>query len=667
VGEDLRPPGDPERGYDSSSAASSTGSQGTLRLYEFGPFRLNPAERTLLRENQIVPLTPKAFDTLLVLVLNSGHLVEKEDLLRLIWPGTFVEEGSLSNNIFVLRKALGEDPAFIETVPKRGYRFVGAVRQLPPATPTRSEEASGDPRQPANEMPEHSQRLGVHSIANITPKAQPLSRSRATVGIALVVLLASLAAEGWFYRFAPRGETIDSLVVLPFVNAGNDPNAEFLSDGITESITNRLSGLPHLRVMSRDAAFRYKGKETDARTVGQALGVRAVLKGRVTQRDDALDISAELVDARDDSQIWGEQYRRKTADIFELQSVIAKEIATALRIRLSVEDEKRIAKSSTTDPEAYQDYLKGRYSWNKFNQEGLNKAIEFFQRAIARDPHYALAYSGLADTYSILNGDYYLPPMEVLPKAKEAALKAVELDDTSAEAHASLGIVKHAYDWDWAGAEREYQRAIELNPAYEPAQRRYGLLLMELGRKEEAIAKFKQSLDLDPLSVLGYFQLGMEFYFARQYDRTIEQERKALELAPNYIYAYDYLGAAYLQKSMYKESIAEYEKMLALSPGHPRALADLGNAYAVAGRTTEARRTLDQLNELSKHRFVRGVELARIYVGLGDKDEAFECLQRSYDDRSIEAFVGFKVDPRFDPLRSDPRFQDLLHRMNLQP
>ena len=323
--------------------------------------------------------------------------------------------------------------------------------------------------------------------------------------------------------------------------------------------------------------------------------------------------------------------------------------------------------SSTTDPEAYQDYLKGRYWWNKLTSEGMSKGIDYFQKAIAKDPHYALAYSGLADSYSLMNGEYILPPMEVLPKAKEAALKAVELDDTSAEAHASLGIVKHAYDWDWPGAEREYQRAIELNPAYEPVHRRYGLLLMELGRNEEAIAEFKQSLELDPLSVLGYMQLGMEFYFARQYDRTIEQERKALELAPNYIAAHDYLGAAYLQKSMYKESIAEYEKMLVLFPGYPRALADLGNAYAVAGRTTDARKMLDQLNELSKHRFVRGVEVARIYVGLGDKDKAFESLKRSYADRSITAFVGFKVDPRLDLLRSDRRFADLLHRMNLQP
>ena len=643
--------------------------QGSPRAYRFGVFEFDPAYGELRKKGIKLKLQGQPLDILAMLLERPGDVVTREDLQKRLWDSdTFVDfDHSLNAAIKRLRDALNdsaETPRYIETLARRGYRFIMPVDS--PATPTHSEEASGDRGQPANELPEHSQRMGVHSIDGVPPKTQPLSRSRAAVGIALVALVASLAAGGWFYRFAPRGETIDSLVVLPFVNASGDPNAEYLSDGITESLINSFSQLPHLRVKSRDSAFRYKGKQTDARTVGQALGVRAVLKGRVTQRGDDLDISAELVDARDDSQIWGEQYSRKTADIFELQSEIAKEITTALRIRISGEDEKRIAKSSTMDPEAYQDYLKGRYSWNKINQEGLNKAIEFFQRAIAKDSNYALAYSGLADSYSLMNGEYILPPMEVLPKAKEAALKAVELDDTSAEAHASLGIVKHAYDWDWPGAEREYQRSIELNPAYEPAHRRYGLLLGEMGRNEEAIAKFKRALELDPLSVLGYMQLGMEFYFARQYDRTIEQERKALELAPNYIAAHDYLGAAYLQKSMYKESIAEYEKMLVLFPGYPRALADLGNAYAVAGRTTDARKVLDQLNELSKHRFVRGVELARIYVGLGDKDKAFECLKRSYDDRSITAFVGFKVDPRFDPLRSDPRFADLLRRMNLQ-
>ena len=370
--------------------------QGSPRAYRFGVFEFDPAAGELRKQGMKLKLQGQPLVILAMLVERPGDVVTREDLQKRLWDSdTFVDfDHSLNAAIKRLRDALddsAETPRYVETLARRGYRFIMPVDS--PATPKRSVETSGDRRQPASELPEHSPRLGVHSIAGVPPKTQPQRRSRAAVGIALVALLTSLAAGGWFYRFAPRGETIDSLVVLPFVNASGDPNAEYLSDGITESLINSFSQLPHLRVKSRDSAFRYKGKQTDARTVGQALGVRAVLKGRVTQRGNDLDISAELVDARDDSQIWGEQYSRKTADIFAIQSEIAKEITTALRIRLSGEDEKRIVKSATTDPEAYQDYLKGRYSWNKINQEGMNKAIEFFQRAIAKDSNYALAYS----------------------------------------------------------------------------------------------------------------------------------------------------------------------------------------------------------------------------------------------------------------------------------
>ena len=329
---------------DSPAVAKETPSQETLRLYEFGPFRLDPAERKLLRGNEIVTLTPKAFDTLHLLVRNNGRVLEKDELIRMLWPDTFVEEGSLSNHIFLLRKALGEDPTFIETVPRRGYRFVGAVRQLPRAAPAHLEKP-----------PE----VGAPGIASLPAKTRRPWRSRAGLGIAAVAVLASLAAAGWFYKVRGRGgETIDSLAVLPFVNANADPNTEYLSDGITESLINSLSQLPNLKVMSRDSAFRYKGKETDAQTVGRELGVRAIFKGRVTQRGDTLNISAELIDARDSSHIWGQQYDRKLADMVALQEEIAREMASALRMRLTGAEEKRLTKSYTANPEAYQDYLK---------------------------------------------------------------------------------------------------------------------------------------------------------------------------------------------------------------------------------------------------------------------------------------------------------------------
>jgi TolB-like protein/Tfp pilus assembly protein PilF len=490
--------------------------------------------------------------------------------------------------------------------------------------------------------------------------------SKAVLGIAAIVLIAVLAGAGWFYGLARPGETIDSVAVLPFVNASADPNSEYLSDGITESLINSLSQLPHLKVMSRDSAFMYKGKDTDARTVGQTLGVRAVFKGRVMQRGDDLEISAELVDARDNSHIWGQQYSRKSSDIFALQGELTKEMTSMLRMRLTGEDEKRMAKSDTANPEAYQLYLQGRFWLNKRNEEGVNRGIEYFQQAIAKDPNYALAYTGLADGYASLADLALVPPKQTYPRAKEAALKALETDDTLSEAHASLAGIKAFYDWDLSGAEREFQRAIALNPNYAPAHSRYATALVHAGRLDEAINEEKRALELDPISLVTNRDLAAAFYYARQYDQAIEQGRKTLELDPNFNLVHADLGVDYVQKSMYKEATAEFEKGLAASPGNTAYLSGLGYTYAVAGRAAEAHKVLDQLNELSKQKYVQPRLRARIYVGLGDKDKAFEWLEKAYDDRSIGSGFGIiNTDPTFDPLRSDPRFQDLLRRMNL--
>jgi TolB-like protein/DNA-binding winged helix-turn-helix (wHTH) protein len=632
---------------DSSSAAKET-----LRLYEFGPFRLDPAERKLLRGNEIVALTPKAFDTLVLLVRNSGHLMEKEELIGTLWPNTFVEEGSLSNNIFLLRKALGEDPAFIETVPRRGYRFTGAVRQFPPASTA-----------PLEEPPE----VGASDVDSLLAKSLPRRRSRVAAGIVAVALLASLAAAGWFYKFAARGETIDSLAVLPFVNADGDPNTEYLSDGITESLINSLTQLPNLKVMSRDSTFRYKGKETDAQTIGRELGVRAIFKGRVTQRGDTLNISAELIDTRDSRHIWGQQYDQKLADMVVLREEIAREMAGALRLRLTGAEEKRLAKTYTANPEAYQDYLKGRFWWNKSTEEGFDKGIGYFQQAIAKDPTYALAYSGLADCYSSRAGSGIVPFEEGYLRAKDAALKAVELDDTLAEAHSSLAIVKSSYDWDWAGADKEIRRVIELNPNDADAHRLHAVVLWQTGHLNDAIVETKLTLELDPLSLDNNDTLGLEFFLARQYDQVIVQMGKVLELDPNFIDAYYFRGLAYTKKSMGKEAMEEFEKGIAISPGNAEALTGLGYGYGVTGKRAEAQKVLDRLNELSKHEYVSAVWRAKIYSGLEEKGKAFEWLEKAYEDRSIVTVGLIKTNPMFDPLRSHPHFTDLLRRTNLQP
>jgi tetratricopeptide (TPR) repeat protein len=382
------------------------------------------------------------------------------------------------------------------------------------------------------------------------------------------------------------------------------------------------------------------------------------------QRGDNLDISAELVDARDNSHIWGQQYSRKPSDLFALQDEIGKEITSMLRMRLSGVDDKRMAKSYTGNPEAYQDYLKGSYWRWKITDEGYSKGIDYFQQATAKDPTYALAYSGLADCYSGRANGGFVPPREVYPKAKEAALKALELDDTLAEAHTSLAFIKTDYEWDWSGAEKELQRAIELNPGYARAHELYGYLLYRLGRFQEAIAELKRSVELDPLSLLNNRVLGQAFYNARQYDQAIEQFRKTLELDPNFSTVHQVIGQAYLQKSMYKEGIAEIEKELVIFPNRTGALSYLGYGYALEGRRADAQKVLDKLNMVSEQKYVPAVTRAIIYAGLREKDKAFEWLEKGYEDRSIGAI---KVNPVYDSPRSDPRFQELLRRMNLQP
>jgi TolB-like protein/Tfp pilus assembly protein PilF len=486
---------------------------------------------------------------------------------------------------------------------------------------------------------------------------------------------------GWFYwpaAGARGGETIDSIAVLPFVNASPDPENEYFSDGITESLINGLSQVPRLKVLSRDSAFMYKGKDADARTLGEALGVRAVLKGRVMERADMLAVSAELIDARDNSHIWGQQYSRPSADIFALQDELAREITTMLRMRLTGDEERRMARRYTANSDAYQDYLRGRYWWNRRGPEAGARSTEFFQNAIEKDPSYALAYSGLADGYISQGTSGGARPTEVYPRAKQAALKALEIDNSLAEAHASLGFVMALYDWDWDGAEKEFLQAIELNPNYATAHQWYGSVLWNTGRLQEALDRERRALELDPLSTIINRNVGDVLLFQKQYDEAIAQYRKTLELDPDFFSAINNLAYAYTQKGMYQEAIAEQQRGAATlssalpppgrTPVSAPPPASLGYIYAKSGRRVEAQQILNRISEASRQRYIPALASARIYAALGDRDRAFEWLEKAHADRSIAAQTfGIKVDPAFDSLRSDPRFADLLRRINLQP
>jgi serine/threonine-protein kinase len=520
-------------------------------------------------------------------------------------------------------------------------------------------------RDPPAPLPQHVW-AGLRSVIERCLTKEPAERyQRASEVCAALQAIPSQSAVS---SAAPRrrsGRSIRSLAVLPFANATADPDAEYLSDGITESLIDRLAQLPRLRVMARSTVFRYKGQTMDPQTVGRNLNVGAVLMGRILQRGESLLVTAELVDVANGWRLWGEQYNRKRADLLAVQDEIAREISERLRVRLTGEDKKRLAKHYTEDTEAYQLYLRGRYYWNKRTQEGLERGIEYFKQAIEKDPSYALAYAGLADSYYLLAGTAFgaLPPQEAIPRAKAAALKALQIDDALAEAHASMALILTS-EWDWLGAEKEYKRSIELNPRYPTVRQWYAFYLTARGRLEEALAEAQRAHELDPLSIIINRDLGLIFYYARQPDRAIEQYLKTIELDPNFALAHQALGRACLAKGMHQQAVEHIQRAASLAGESVAMSAALAHAYGVAGRKSEAKKILADLLERSRRLQVEPMSIAVTYVGLGDNENAFAWLEKAYAERSM-GLQTLKIHPIFDGLRSDSRFQDLLRRVGL--
>ena len=466
-------------------------------------------------------------------------------------------------------------------------------------------------------------------------QTSPWSRRVTLVGAIAFVSIVALIAVAAVYFSASRHTRINSVAVLPFVNSSADPSMEYLSDGITEGVIDRLSGLPNLKVISRTSAFRYKQRDIEPQKVAKDLGVDALVTGRVVQRGDDLLVSAELVDAREDKQLWGEQYSRKVAAVVSVQREIATAISANLRVRLTDEEKSRLMRSSVTNPEAYQLYLKGRNYWDKNSIESIRKGIQYFQQAIQLDPANAQAYTGLANSYNDLAGGMgYVPPRENFPKAKAAAMRALEIDDTLAEAHAALGWVKLEYDWDWANAEREFQRAVELDANSAVSHRRYVTYLVAMGRFDEAVTEGRKAEELDPLSpyVVGF--LGYAYSAAARYDEAISQFKKAIELDPAVPWIHAMLAWTYARKGRYAEAIAEHEKMgaqaYAVSAENQTISSGLGWVYGLAGKRKEATHILDEFKELSTHSYVDSYVVGVIYAGLGDKQRAFEELEKGY-------------------------------------
>jgi serine/threonine protein kinase/tetratricopeptide (TPR) repeat protein len=513
----------------------------------------------------------------------------------------------------------------------------------------------------------HDLAFALRSLLSTTGEQKPAAspqrvRSRVVISIAaLLVILA--AAAGLYYWRGRSSPSIDSLAVLPFANMGGSPDNDYLSDGITDSLIDSLSQLPNLKVMSHSAVFRYKSKEADARTAGRELGVRAVLTGRITQRGDNLSVSTELINVDDNSHLWGEQYNRKLVDALAVQNEIAAQIADKLRLRLSSAQVTHMAARQTANPEAYQLYLKGRYFAGQFSQEGLDKGMNYFRQAIALDPTYALAYDGVSYYYQLIE-DLLMAPSEAMPKAEEAARKALELDDSLVDTHVEIAANYTFYDFDWPAAEREFKRAITLNPSYAPAHEFYSWYLISTGRTDQAIQEGQRAVELDPLSAEIHSILGWVLYFARRYDQAAVELHKCLELDPNYWIGYYYLGQVYAQQGRFDDAMAAQRKSAEILKGASWPLEEIALDYALAGKSAEARQTLRDLLANSRHIYVSPYGIATAYAALGDKDQAFAQLEQTYAQRS--QFIGFlKVDPELDSLRSDPRFQDLLGRMKL--
>ena len=508
--------------------------------------------------------------------------------------------------------------------------------------------------------------MGVNTA--IRKVRQALRDSRASPAF-----IETISGKG--YRFiapidaAPLGrhqEAIESVAVLPFANDSADPDGEYLSDGITETLINNLSQIWNLRVVARSTVFRYKGKDIDPQKAGNDLHVHAVVSGRLLQRGNTLIVRAELMNVATGGQLWGGQYNRKPEDVFALQDDLSREISEKLRLQLTGDEKQRLTKRYTEDAEAYRLYLKGRYHWNKRSPESLQKAVEYFRKALDKDPAYSLAYAGLADTYAHLSFFNVVAPREAMPKAKTAAEQGLEIDKDLAEAHVSLGYISFTYEGDWPAAGKHFEQALTLNPAYSRAHTFYAFYLSSLGRSEEALEVAKRALDLDPASPAVSHSLAVQLYLARKFDRAIEQAYDTLEIDGNFAISYVVLGEVYLSKGMYRDGLSALEKYSALSRRNATSLAFLGYSRARLGERKEALRMIEDLKAASQQSFVPALFVALVYAGLEDKDQAFTWLEKAYEER-FNRLAYLKVEALWDPLRSDPRFADLLRRVGIPP
>ena len=574
-------------------------------IYEFEPFRIDMERYLLLRNNEPLALSPKVFETLLYLVQNRGRVAKKDEIINSVWPDTFVEEGNLAQNVFLLRKALGEEKnehRYIVTIPGVGYRFVA----------------------PVNEVETQSTRAPEASIQT----------------------------------------KVNSIAVLPFKDLAGRDDDKFLGPGLADALIMRLSSIRDLKVRPTAAVLRYSDLREDPLAVGSDLNVDALLDGCYQRESDKIRVSVQLVSVRDGVTLWAAKFDERVTDIFAIQDSIADQVVRALAIQLSRDEQRQIKKNYTQNSDAFQFFIKGRYFWNQRTTEGLRKALDYAQQALTEDPTYAAAYIGLADSYSLLGAQHnVLPPHDSFPKARAAAKQALEIDPMLAEAYASLGFIMFAYEWDWLAAEQTHRKAIDLKPNYPTAHHWYGELLTTLGRFEEAYVELKIAQELDPLSLAINVDLAAAYFYARNYNRSERQLLNLLELNSQFVRAHVVLGKVHVQRNEFAQAIEVLRRAVELSGQDPVSVSALAHSLAVAGETREAQTLLDSLHESAKYRYISACHVAEVHIGLGQKDIAYQWLDRAYETRDVE-LVWLKINPVYDSVRTETRFQNLARAVN---
>jgi TolB-like protein/DNA-binding winged helix-turn-helix (wHTH) protein/Flp pilus assembly protein TadD len=636
-------------------------------VVRFGTYEVSLQSGEVRKAGLRIRVQQQPMKLLEILLERPGEVVTREELRRRVWADESFGDFDQAVNIAIakLRSALGdsaENPRFIETLPKRGYRFIADVSVVDAdARSIKPEPAAGD-LHGSQKKRKAWRRLQGSELA-VAPNRRLWPPRRVIVALAIVLSLPILAV--WLFRARDRAPTsIRSLAVLPLDNLSGDASQNYFADGMTDELITNLAQISALRVISRTSVMVYKGARKPLPQIARELNVDAVVEGTVLRSGDQVRITAQLIEASTDKHLWSQSYEGELRDTLALQNRVARAIADQIRINLTPQEQAALKNVKVVNPQAYESYLKGRYFWNKRTADGLKVALAYFNQAIEEDPKYAPAYSGLADTYALLGDWQYavLTPKEAFPKAKAAAIKAVELDSALGEAHNSLAFVLDGFDWDFDSAGNQFRRAIELNPGYATAHHWYAWHLSLLGRYDEAIAEMRKAENLDPLSLIINADLAELLALAHSYDESIQQSRKTIEMDPNFALAHNQLAQAYLQKHLYDEAVAELQKAVQLSAGSPTCIANLARAYVGSGKRSEAVKLLSDLKKRSNPGYSNAAEIAMIYASLGDTDQAMNWLEKGYGERFNP---GVLLRPGFDPLRADARFQNLLHRIGL--